>query len=79
MAKNIEVKDCLELKAKFDKYCETAGQHEFAMLFIIDTRLKATVEKIVADGEVKNQKDIRAMFRVVLKIIGEDYSEYIET
>ena len=52
--KEITVQDCLELKNKFDQYCQTAEQHEFPMLAI------------------------RAMFRVVLKLIGQDFSEYIE-
>lgn len=35
-----------------------------------------TIDKIVKAGKVENQKDTRAMFRVVLRTIGEDFSEY---
>ena len=36
------------------------------------------MEHIRDAGEVTNQKDIRAMFRVVLRAIGEDPTEYEE-
>lgn len=76
--KEITVQDCLELKNKFDQYCQTAEQHEFPMLAMVNIKMDVTIEKVKADGKVENQKDIRAMFRVVLKLIGQDFSEYIE-
>lgn len=76
--KVITVQDCEELKQKFDKYCETAEQHEFGKLIIVGLPLDLTVKKIRAAGEVADQKDIRAMFRVVLRTIGEDPTEYQE-
>ena len=76
--KIITVQDCEELKQKFDKYCETAEQHEFPILAIINMKMDATMEHIRDTGEVTNQKDIRAMFRVVLRAIGEDPTEYEE-
>lgn len=76
--KIITVQDCEELKQKFDKYCETAEQHEFPILAIINMKMDATMEHIRDAGEVTNQKDIRAMFRVVLRAIGEDPTEYEE-
>lgn len=76
--KEITVQDCLKLKKNFDKYCKTAEQHEFPMLMIVNIKMDTTIEKVKADGKVKNQKDIRAMFRVVLKLTGQDFSEYIE-
>ena len=76
--KVITVQDCEELKQKFDKYCETAEQHEFPILAIINMKMDATMEHIRDAGEVTNQKDIRAMFRVVLRAIGEDPTEYEE-
>lgn len=76
--KIITVQDCEELKQKFDKYCETAEQHEFLILAIINMKMDATMEHIRDAGEVTNQKDIRAMFRVVLRAIGEDPTEYEE-
>ena len=76
--KIITVQDCEELKQKFDKYCETAEQHEFPILAIINMKMDATMEHIRDAGEVADQKDIRAMFRVVLRTIGEDSTEYQE-
>ncbi len=76
--KTITVRDCHELRDKFESYCETAEQHEFPILAMVNLRLDATIAKIDGDGEVKNQKDARAMFRVILKIIGEDFSAYEE-
>lgn len=78
MEKEITIQDCLNLKQKFDDYCETAEQHEFAKLFLINTKMNATIERIQKVGRIEDQKDIRAMFRVVLKTIGEDISEYAD-
>lgn len=76
--KEITVKDCDELHAKFMKYTETAEQHEFPLLAMINFRLDDTLARLRASGVVKNQKEARAMFRVVLKAIGEDASAYEE-
>ena len=45
---------------------------------MIDLKMQATLEKIEEAGAVENQKDMRAMFRVVLKTIGESDEEYQE-
>lgn len=76
--KEITVQDCVELKEKFDRYCETAEQHQFPLLMVAGLKLNATVDAIVAAGVVENQKDKRAMFQVILKILGEDATEYQE-
>lgn len=78
MAKVITVKDCEELTEKFIAYTETAEQHEFAKLVIIQSALLKTMREIHKTREVPDQKEARAMFRVVLKTIGEDISEYKE-
>ncbi len=75
---DITVEDCVALREKFIKYIDTAEQHEFPMLFMIHRMLNSTIEKIKIHG-ITDQKDMRAMFRVVLKTIGEDYSAYLET
>ena len=74
----ITVKDCLELKDRFRKYCNHAEQHEVMKLALIEIKMNKTIEKIVKVQKVENQEDMRAMFRVVLKTIGEDYSAYQE-
>lgn len=75
---DITVNDCEKLYAQFTAYTETAEQHEFALLAMVNIMLDSTMARIRVCGEVRNQKDARAMFRVVLKVIGKDYSEYME-
>lgn len=77
--KEITVQDCDELYDKFKKYTETAEQHEFPRLAMINFKLNATLPQLRASGVVKDQREARAMFRVVLKTIGEDASEYEES
>ena len=76
--KEITVQDCVQLREKFLKYCDTAEQHQFPMLTMINVKLDSTLDVIQKENKVTNQKEARAMFRVVLKIIGEDFSEYEE-
>ena len=76
--KEITVKDCEELVMKFIAYTETAEQHEFPILIVIQTKLYKTMREIHKANAVIDQKEARAMFRVVLKAIGEDASEYRE-
>ena len=78
MAKVITVKDCKELTKKFVAYTETAEQHEFAKLVIIQGALLKTMREIRKAHEVPDQKEARAMFRVVLSAIGDDIAEYEE-
>ena len=72
----ITIEDCLVLKDKFMIYCDRAEQHEFPMLFVLHTRMDRTIDKFKDDGI--DQVEARAMFRVILKYIGEDYSMYME-
>lgn len=76
--KEITVQDCVQLREKFLKYCDTAEQHQFPMLAMINVKLDSTLDVIQKENKVTNQKEARAMFRVVLKILGEDFSEYEE-
>jgi hypothetical protein len=76
--KEITVQDCEELVKKFITYTETAEQHEFPILIIIQTKLYKTMREIHKTNKVTDQKEARAMFRVVLKAIGKDASEYAE-
>ena len=76
--KTITIEDCRNLKNKFEQYCETAEQYEFVLLVILQTKLDKTLETIEKDGEIKDQKEIRAMFRTILRIIGENVDDYVE-
>lgn len=76
--KEITVQDCEDLYAQFKQYTETAEQHEFARLAMINFTLDHTMNEIRKAGVVADQKEARAMFRVVLRAIGKDPSAYEE-
>ena len=73
--KVITLADCQELYERFLKYTETAEQHEFALLFKIHQMLDVTLGLW---SDPLNQKEARAMFRVVLGAIGGDTAPYQE-
>lgn len=79
--KTVTREDTIELRKNFDKYTETAEQHEFTLLFTIDRMMTRTIhecDKNKSWSDPKIQKELRAMFRVVSDIIGLDASEYKE-
>ena len=76
--KTITIKDCDNLLKDFVEYTNNAETHEFPMLLLIDMKLRQTIENCKQKGYA-DQKELRAMFRVVLKTIGKDYSEYVES
>ena len=75
MENNITMKDCEALYQRFVKYTETAEQHEFAILAMIQCMLDRTMDTW---SDPIDQKEARAMFRVVLSRIGGDITPYIE-
>jgi hypothetical protein len=76
--KEITIQDCEWLDGMFLKYTETAEQYEFPRLAMVHFKLKKTMAEIRASGVIKDQSEARAMFRVVLKTIGQDASEFEE-
>ena len=74
----ITVEDCENLYRRFVVYTETAEQHEFPLLAMVNFKLDSTMARIRSTGAVWDQKDARAMFRVVMGLIGEDTSMYEE-
>ena len=72
----LTVEDCLELQKLFEKYCETAEQHEFIKLALIQSRMDNYISRLQQVGKIENQNDANAMFRVVLRAIGKDFSDY---
>ena len=74
--KEITITDCEQLRTEFEKYLETAEQHEFVKLFVIDTKFSRTLAAYKQKGIVINQEDANAMFRVVLGAMGKDFSIY---
>ena len=75
MENNITLNDCRELYNRFIQYTETAEQHEFAKLAMINMMLDTTMAHW---SDPINQKEARAMFRVVLGAIGGDITPYQE-
>ncbi len=73
--KTITMADCREIYNRFIKYAETSEQHEFAKLAMIHMMLDTTMARW---SDPINQKEARAMFRVVLGTIGEDITPYKE-
>ena len=76
--KNITIEDCHELERKFRDYTKIAEQHEFPMLLVVEMNLIHTIDSYEKAGEITDQKNANAMFRVVLRMIGEDCTEYLE-
>lgn len=75
MKNDITMKDCRDLYQHFLKYAETAEQHEFVRLAIIHQRLDRTM---ATWSDPIDQKEARAMFRVVLGHTGGDITPYLE-
>lgn len=72
MKSNITNEDVLNLQKEFKEYCEHAEQHEFAKLTMIAFMLERNIQNLNSiDNTARN-----AMFRVIYKLIGKDYSEY---
>lgn len=69
---NITNEDVVNLQKEFKDYCEHAEQHEFAKLTMVNYMLERSIQNINSiDNTARN-----AMFRVIYKLIGKDYSEY---
>lgn len=72
MKPNITDEDILNLQKEFKEYCEHAEQHEFAKLTMVDFMLERNIQNLNSiDNLARN-----AMFRVIYKLIGKDYSDY---
>lgn len=76
--KRVTIIDCLELQKLFEKYCETAEQHEFIKLALTQSRMDKYISRLQQVGKIENQIEANAMFRVVLGAIGKDFSDYEE-
>ena len=63
-----------KLIEEFKDYTETAQQHEFVKLAMIQARIEKTNIKEI----VNNQSEARAMYRVISSTIGKDCTEFKE-
>lgn len=61
-----------QLKKKLEKYAETAEQHEFVKLMMIDIELNKTINHLEEDPNYTlSENEFQSMIRVITKIIGE--------
>ena len=72
MRANITNEDVLNLQKEFKEYCEHAEQHEFVKLTMVDFMLERNIQNLDSIDNVARN----AMFRVIYKLIGKDYSDY---
>lgn len=72
MKPNITNEDILNLQKEFKEYCEHAEQHEFAKLTMVDFMLERNIQNLNSIDNIARN----AMFRVIYKLIGKDYSDY---
>lgn len=77
--KKITFKDCEELKRRFDRYRDTAEQHEYTTLLMVDIPLRNTIDGMRGKQDLDEyQETLNTMFRVVLRVMGneEEAKEY---
>ena len=72
--KTITEQMLIDLIKEFKKYIETAQQYEFVRLAMIQMKIEETDLKEI----VNNQREARAMYRVIASAIGKDYTEFKE-
>lgn len=53
--KQVTVEDCLELQKLFEKYFETAEQHEFIKLILIQSRIDKYISRLHHIGKIKTK------------------------
>lgn len=60
-----------QLKKDFEKYTQTAEQHEFVELMMIDIELNKTINYLEEDSNhILSENEFQAMVRVITKITG---------
>lgn len=74
MKKNITKEDVIALREELLRYAENAEQHLFPLIFVLHEDLNGTINKF----EEMDLENLNAMYRVIYRIIGKDYSEYME-
>lgn len=74
--KVVTIEDCFKLRKQFEEYCKSAEQNQFIWLFQADVFMQHTLSHI--EEAIKDQNGIRSMFRCVYRLMGLDYSKYID-
>ena len=78
--KTITLEDVKDLRCKFDEFLETQEleQNMFPIILPIDLKFNNTLERYEKINGIDDQKEARAMFRLIITIMGKDNSEYQE-
>lgn len=66
------IDDVKTLREEFLAFAETVETHMFPLIMLIHNRLDHSIENF----ETMSQKEQKAMFRVVYKIMGKDVLNY---
>lgn len=74
MAKFITKEDCEKLLEEWDNYCEDIEQHQIQAAIAYRFKISRTIDDI----DTISQNELRAMFRVTLHLMREDYSDYLD-
>lgn len=74
MKKNITKEDVIALREELLRYAENAELHLFPLIIVLYENLNGTINKF----EEMDLENLNAMYRVIYRIIGKDYSEYME-
>lgn len=74
MAKFITKEDCEKLLEEWDNYCEDIEQHQIQSAIAYRFKISRTINDI----DAISQDELRAMFRITLYLMKEDYSDYLD-
>ena len=74
MKTNITKEDVLALREDLLQYAETAEQHEFPKILLVNIK----IDQSIAQFDKLSDKELNAILRVIYGIIGKDFSEYKE-
>ena len=73
MKTNITKKDVVRLRKELLQYASTAQVHEFVVIAMIHGKIDNTIEEF----ESYSIEDLNSMYRVIYKVIGKDFSDYV--
>ena len=74
MKTNITKEDVVNLREELLQYAEKSEQHEWTKMLFVQMKIEESIEQF----DKLTTKDMNSMFRVVYKIIGKDFSEYMD-
>lgn len=75
--RDITLDDCYKLQAEFKKYCESAEQHQFTLLLMMDVKMTDTINCLEHGIDIK-QSELHSMFNVITKIMHKSIEDVLE-